>query len=416
MTEGIHNPTTAHRARVLLLPSVQEARSQVARIGPTPPALEWLANKASFRPVRLEKVRGKAANILKQELLAVGGDCVVSPQVADFDDTPRPIVLLATMRQYEHLVAKLQNQPLGLPQIGQELRVALDHYEQSQRPALQCPHGEISIGQRTLVMGIINMTPDSFAGDGLSGSAQAALQQAEEFAAVGADIIDIGGESTRPGTSTITAEEELQRVLPALRAVREAVGLPVSIDTSRAQVARQALAEGADIINDVYALRGEGMLAVAGEAAVPVVIMHMQGTPKDMQQNPTYEDLITEIYDFFAGRIEAATDAGIAEQQIIIDPGFGFGKAVNHNLEIVRRLREFRSLGRPILVGPSRKSTIGKVLDRPVDQRRWGTAATCAAAIINGADIIRVHDVAQMTEVARMTDAIVRGWGEDADS
>ncbi len=281
---------------------------------------------------------------------------------------------------------------------------------------LQCPHGEIPVGQRTLLMGIINMTPDSFAGDGLNGSVQAALGQAEEFVAGGADIIDIGGESTRPGSTAATAQEELDRVLPALEAIRVAVDVPISIDTNKAEVARQALDAGADIINDVYALRREAMLELAAASGVPVILMHMQGTPGDMQQNPTYEDVIGEICDFLAERIAAAVDAGISEQQIIIDPVFGFSKTVNHNLEIIRRLGEFRRLGRPILVGPSRKSTIGAVLNRPVHQRLWGTAAICAAAIINGADIIRVHDVAQMSEVARMTDAIVRGWNGDAGS
>ena len=283
-------------------------------------------------------------------------------------------------------------------------------------PPLQCPHGEIPIGQRTLVMGIINMTPDSFGGDGLSGSAQAALGQAEEFVAGGADIIDIGGESTRPGSAAATVQEELDRVLPALEAIRPAVDAPISIDTNKAEVAREALDAGADIINDVYALRREAMLELAAASGVPVILMHMQGTPGDMQQNPSYEDVVGEICDFLAERIAAAVDAGVPEEQIIIDPGFGFGKTVNHNLEIVRRLGEFRRLGRPILLGPSRKSTIGAVLNRPVHQRLWGTAATCAAAIINGADIIRVHDVAQMSEVARMTDAIVRGWNGDAGS
>ncbi len=283
-------------------------------------------------------------------------------------------------------------------------------------PPLQCPHGEIPIGQRTLVMGIINMTPDSFGGDGLSGSAQAALGQAEEFVAGGADIIDIGGESTRPGSAAATVQEELDRVLPALEAIRAAVDVPISIDTNKAEVAREALDAGADIINDVYALRREAILELAAASEVPVILMHMQGTPGDMQQNPSYEDVIDDICDFLAERIAAAVDAGVPEEQIIIDPGFGFGKTVNHNLEIVRRLGEFRRLGRPILVGPSRKSTIGAVLNRPVHQRLWGTAATCAAAIINGADIIRVHDVAQMSEVARMTDAIVRGWNGNAGS
>jgi len=398
---------------VLSLPSVEEARAEIARIGPSLPALGWLADKASVRAMRLEGVRGKAAAILKQELLAVGGDCVVSPQVANFDDSPRPVILLATIRQYEHLLPKLRRQPLGLAQIADQVHTVLEHYEQHQRPALRCPQGEIVVGQRTVVMGIINMTPDSFAGDGISGSDQAALQQAKDFAANGADIIDIGGESTRPGSEGVGVAEELERVLPALDAIRPVVNVPISIDTTKAEVARIAVAHGADIINDVYALRGEGMLGVAAEAGVPVVIMHMLGMPRTMQDNPTYDDLITEIYDFFVRRLDAAVTAGIAEQQIIIDPGFGFGKTVNHNLEIVRRLREFRSLGRPVLIGPSRKSTIGKVLGRPAPQRLWGTAATCAAAIMNGADIIRVHDVAQIAQVARMTDAIIQGWEEE---
>jgi len=398
---------------VLSLPSVEEARAEIARIGPSLPALGWLADKASVRAMRLEGVRGKAAAILKQELLAVGGDCVVSPQVANFDDSPRPVILLATIRQYEHLLPKLRRQPLGLAQIADQVHTVLEYYEQHQRPALRCPQGEIVVGQRTVVMGIINMTPDSFAGDGISGSDQAALQQAKDFAANGADIIDIGGESTRPGSEGVGVAEELERVLPALDAIRPVVNVPISIDTTKAEVARIAVAHGADIINDVYALRGEGMLGVAAEAGVPVVIMHMLGMPRTMQDNPTYDDLITEIYDFFVRRLDAAVTAGIAEQQIIIDPGFGFGKTVNHNLEIVRRLREFRSLGRPVLIGPSRKSTIGKVLGRPAPQRLWGTAATCATAIMNGADIIRVHDVAQMAQVARMTDAIIQGWEEE---
>jgi len=186
--------------------------------------------------------------------------------------------------------------------------------------------------------------------------------------------------------------------------------VPISVDSSVAQVAEQALEAGAEMINDVYAFRGEGMAELAAQAGVPVVIMHMQGTPGDMQDNPTYEDVITDVYDFLARRIEVAVAAGIKEQQIIVDPGFGFGKTVDHNLEILRRLGEFRRLGRPVLIGTSRKSTIGKVLDKPVAERLWGTAATCAVAIAKGANMIRVHDVSQMVQVARMTDAVMRGF------
>ncbi len=277
-------------------------------------------------------------------------------------------------------------------------------------PPVRLPSGQLCFTEGTLVMGIINMTPDSFAGDGLSTNVALAVQQAHDFVIGGADIIDIGGQSTRPGSEPISIAEELNRVIPAIEAVCAEVDLPISVDTSVVQVAEQALEAGAEMINDVYALRREGMVEFAAEAGVPVVLMHMQGTPQNMQENPYYEDVIADIYDFLAQRIEAAVAAGLAEQQIIIDPGFGFGKTVDHNLEILRRLGEFRSLGRPVLIGTSRKSTIGKVLDKPVEERLWGTAATCAVAIANGANIIRVHDVAQMAQVARMTDAIMRGY------
>jgi len=276
-------------------------------------------------------------------------------------------------------------------------------------PPVRLPSGELCFTEGTLVMGIINMTPHSFSGDGLATDVAAAIKQTHEFTLAGADIIDIGGQSTRPGSEQISVGEELDRVIPTIEAVCAEVDLPISVDTSVVEVAEQALDAGAEMINDVYALRREGMTEFAAEAGVPVVLMHMQGTPQNMQDNPHYEDVITDIYDFLARRIGAAVDAGLEEQQIIIDPGFGFGKTVDHNLEILRRLGEFRSLGRPVLIGTSRKSTIGKVLDKPVEERLWGTAATCAVAIANGANIIRVHDVSQMAQVARMTDAIMRG-------
>jgi len=397
-----------HRPRVLVLAAGEDARREIERIGPIPPAREWLARKAAFRSVRIEKVRGKAAALLKQEMLSVGGDCVISPRVAGFDDTPSPVILLGTLRQYDRLVEKLQLQPFGLPQIAEELSKALDRYD-NPPPPLRLRSRELSVAERTLVIGIVNMTPDSFSGDGLGMDPGSAAEQARRFAEAGADIIDVGGESTRPGSESVSADEEMRRVLPAVEAIRAVVDLPVSIDTTKAEVARAALDAGCELMNDTYGLRGPGVAEVAAEGGVPVVIMHMQGTPQKMQDHPSYDDLITEIYDFFAQRIEAAVAAGVAFEQIIVDPGFGFGKTVDHNLEMLRRLREFRSLGRPVLIGTSRKSTIGQVLDRPAEQRLWGTAATCAVAIANGANIIRVHDVDEMVQVARMTDAIVRG-------
>ena len=274
---------------------------------------------------------------------------------------------------------------------------------------LDCRSRKLEIGRRTLIMGILNVTPDSFSDGGLYASVESAVEHAERMVSEGADIIDVGGESTRPGAESVPAEDEIRRILPVIEKLTKITKIPISIDTYKSSVARRALEAGACIINDISALRGDPDMAyVAAEAGVSVALMHMKGTPKDMQVNPHYDDPINEITSFFRERIQAAVDAGISPDQIIIDPGIGFGKTAEHNLEIIRRLREFKSLGKPILIGTSRKSFIGKVLDLPVDDRLEGTAATVAVSICNGADIVRVHDVKEMLRVARMTDAIMR--------
>jgi len=262
-------------------------------------------------------------------------------------------------------------------------------------------------------MGVINVTPDSFSGDGLGPDVEAAVAQGERFAAQGVDILDIGGESTRPGAEPVPVEEEIARVVPVIEQLAKRVRVPLSIDTYHAATARAALEAGAHLVNDITGLRGDPkMAAVVAQFDVPVVIMHIQGTPRTMQQNPTYEDVIADIRRYWEEGIDLAVRAGINPEKIIVDPGIGFGKTVGHNLEILRRLRELTALGRPILVGTSRKSFIGKVLDLPVDQRLEGTAASVALAIANGADLVRVHDIPAMIRVARMADAIVRGWKE----
>ena len=258
-------------------------------------------------------------------------------------------------------------------------------------------------------MGILNVTPDSFSDGGLFFDAGIAVERAERMVAEGADIIDVGGESSRPGANSVPTEIEIDRVLPVIEELAKTLKTPVSIDTYKSSVARRALDVGASIVNDISALQGDpDMASVVAEAGVPVVLMHMKGTPKDMQLHPRYDSLIPEIISFLKTRVQAAVDAGISSDQIIIDPGIGFGKTITHNLEIIRRLQEFKSLEKPILIGTSRKSFIGKILDLPADDRLEGTAATVAVAIANGADIIRVHDVKEMARVACMTDAIVR--------
>ncbi len=263
-------------------------------------------------------------------------------------------------------------------------------------------------------MGVVNVTPDSFSGDGLGSDIDAAVEQALRFQAEGADIIDIGGESTRPssiytGAEPITVEAELQRVIPVIKALAPIVDIPISVDTYKAEVAKSALRAGAGMINDVWGFRREPHMAqIAAEADVPVVLMHNQ-------EHTRYSDLVPDVIGKLREIADAALSIGIKSENIILDPGMGFGKTPEHNLEILRRLGEFRELGAPILVGMSRKSTIGYVLDLPIEERMEGTAATIALSVAFGADIVRVHDVKEMVRVARMSDAVVRGWSQKSD-
>ncbi|MBM3473958.1 MAG: dihydropteroate synthase [Armatimonadetes bacterium] len=402
-----------HNARVMELGSAEEALAEIVGVGATAAASRWMADEATMRVVRLEAVSGRAASILKQEALALGAECAVARSVAAFDDTPRPVVLIATLRQHEALARKLAAQPFGLRALAEQVRQALAAYDRRDVTTLKVGRHGMPIGERTLIMGIINTTPDSFSGDGVSDDVEAALSQGKRFAEEGADLLDVGGQSTRPGSEEVSADEEKRRVLPVIERLSAEVDLPVSIDTDKAEVAGAALDAGAGLVNDVCGLQAEGMLELVAERRTPVCVMHMLGTPRTMQEAPTYEDVIADIYRFLAERVATCEAAGLTRQQVIIDPGIGFGKTVSHNLTILRRLREFRSLGCPIMVGVSRKSTIGKVLDLPPEERLEGTAAACACAILNGADIIRVHDVREMVRVARMTDAIMRGWPDE---
>jgi dihydropteroate synthase len=272
-------------------------------------------------------------------------------------------------------------------------------------PNLTVASGEPLVwGKRTYVMGIINVTPDSFSGDGLGANIPAIVDQALRFEEEGADFLDVGAESTRPGFQPVTAEEELRRLIPALEAIAARVDLPISVDTYKAQAAHRAVEAGAVIINDIWGLKADPELAqVAAEAGTPLIIMHNQETRQ-------YRDLLPDISASLKHSVGLALKAGVPRENIILDPGIGFGKTPDHNLEILKRLDEFKALGYPLLVGTSRKSTIGLVLGLPVDQRVEGTAATVALSIAGGADIVRAHDVKEMARVCRMSDAIIRGW------
>jgi dihydropteroate synthase len=279
-----------------------------------------------------------------------------------------------------------------------------------------CLKKDISLGdhtlplsERTCIMGVLNVTPDSFSDGGRYMSRDLAVEKALRMAESGADIIDIGGESSRPGARSVSAEEELERVMPVISALKGKVNVPLSIDTWKSEVARGALAEGVSMVNDITALSGDRDMArtVAGSGAA-IVLMHMKGRPSNMQDSPLYDDVMEEISLYLRGAIAAARKAGIDDDKIIVDPGIGFGKTLEHNLIILRNLERLKRLGKPVLVGTSRKSFLGVLTGRDAGQRIFGTAASVAAAIMNGADIIRVHDVDQMRDAARVVDAIIK--------
>lgn len=267
------------------------------------------------------------------------------------------------------------------------------------------------LNERTLIMGTLNVTPDSFSDGGLFFDLERALARGRQMAEEGADIIDIGGESTRPGAKPLDPEEELRRVIPLVRALSQEIDKPISVDTRKARVAERALAAGAEMINDISALRFDPrMVDVVREAKVPVVLMHMRGDPETMQLNTHYDDLLTEIYSFLEERIAFAEERGISPEKIIIDPGLGFGKSLEegHNLLILKHLQRFRKLGKPVLVGPSRKAFLGRILNLPPQERDEGTMAAVAISILNGANIVRVHEVHRMRRVVKVADAILR--------
>lgn len=271
-------------------------------------------------------------------------------------------------------------------------------------------------GDRTYLMGVLNVTPDSFSDGGDFYTPQKAVMQAQQLVASGADMLDIGGQSTRPTAEEVSLTDELRRVIPVIEALRRgtpstpALSTPISIDTTKAAVARAAVEAGANLVNDISgATFDSAMLSTVAELGVPIVLMHLRGTPKTMQQCTQYDDLMGEIYEFLARRIDAAIASGIPPSHIAIDPGIGFAKTAEQNLIILRTLAKLKPLGCPILVGTSRKSFIGHILNQPdPKQRVWGTAATCYAAIAGGADILRVHDVEPMRDVCRVADAILR--------
>jgi dihydropteroate synthase len=392
--------------RVLLISSMSDAEREMRRIGVSEGGVRAMAGKAETVVIKITGANVPTAHIVKQQMLSIGGDAAVARDVLTHGVEQTDILIFGTHVQLRELVQKLSYQPFDLPSMGQQIATLLDSLVPPPHIRLRARHHTLDLAQRVHVMGILNVTSDSFSDGGLYLHPTAALDHAMEMVEEGADIIDVGGQSSRPGSHPIPESEELKRVVPVIERIHEGWSGPISVDTYRARVAEEALKAGASVVNDITAMTAEPSIAeVAARFDAACVLMHMQGTPETMQHRPSYEDLMGEIAFFLRSAIERARAAGIGDDQIVIDPGLGFGKTTEHNLSILRHLPELGVLGRPILVGASRKAFIGKVLDLPLEDRVEGTLATAAYAVAQGARILRVHEVRSVLRTARIVEA-----------
>jgi dihydropteroate synthase len=390
-----------HNPRVIELSQLPRAIRNMADVDEVQAAAADRAAARARRALRLDAVGPDSADVLRQESQALG--------ILVLEGLPGPEgsaarILVADDETLKRLGAVLESR--GERSLGAAIRSALSAYPRTRFVVPYPDGGRLELGVRTAVMGVLNVTPDSFSDGGRHLSPREAVAAAARMAEEGADIVDVGGESTRPGADPVPEEEEGRRVLPVVAAIKRELGVRVSVDTMKAAVARRAIEAGADMINDVSAFSDPGMIPVVREGRVPVVVMHMRGSPRTMQLDTDYVDLLSSVVGFLRKTVERAVAAGISDDKILVDPGLGFGKSAAGNLRILRDLPTLRSVGRPILIGASRKSFIGAVLDLPVSERLEGSLAAAALAAWQGAHVIRAHDVAATVRVVRMVDAI----------
>ena len=394
--------------RVLSITTPDQAIRELERIGADPGGVGMMAGKTLTRCVHLPALQCRQANILKQELLSLGGDAAVARGTVACSITSTDVILIGTDKQLQLLCGKLMAQPFGLAALAAELETLLATIR---RPPETWTTSRRSLSlERPLIMGILNLTPDSFSDGGRFIDPQRAIEHALQMESAGADIIDIGGETTKPGAPPVPADEEAARIIPVMEHLSKALRCPISVDTWRSSVAESALSAGAEIINAISGFSFDPRMAdVVAAHDAAAVLMHTRGRPDEMQQDTEYCDLMTEVMGGLRDSVSRALAAGVKRERIAIDPGIGFGKDLSGNLEILRRLRELTALGLPVLVGTSRKSFIGKILARQdASERTFGTAATVALAVANGAQILRVHDVQEMRDVADLAHAIVQ--------
>jgi dihydropteroate synthase len=396
-----------YSVRLLAARSSAEAQRELAEINIDPFNIRNMAPKMVHRLLLLEGVNSRELGMLKQEMLSLGGDAALSANMPEGDNSCVAI-LMGSEKQLRRLCGILAEHPFGLPSLAAEIRRLLD---MDANPPARWEIGKraIDLSRRPCIMGVLNVTPDSFSDGNRFFSTEKAVERAIEMEEEGADIIDIGGESTRPFARPVDVEEETRRVIPVIEGLAGRLKIPVSIDTYKAAVAEKAVSAGAEIVNDISALMfDERMVEVVAATGAGLVLMHTRARPSVMQRETEYTSIISEIFRVLLKSVTRAESAAIDRKRIVIDPGLGFGKNVEGNLEILRRLAEFRSIGCPVMVGPSRKSFIGHILGRETGERLFGTAATLAIALANGASVFRVHDVKEMRDVLDVSMALCR--------
>ncbi|HVP76886.1 MAG TPA: dihydropteroate synthase [Thermodesulfobacteriota bacterium] len=391
--------------RCLHITNADEAIQHIKEVEGDPTGLKFTEERTLRFNLKMEGIDPGTAQILKQEMLSLGGEMTLDRRGLDCPVKQTDVLLMGTQKHFEKLTLKLRQYPT-LGNLGQSIKEALHNISRTQY-SIRCRKQKLILGKRTLLMGILNVTPDSFSDGGLFFDKEKAVSYGLGMVAEGADIIDVGGESTRPGSKPLDVEEELRRVIPVIESLAKEVDVPISIDTYKAAVAQRAIEVGAQIINDISGLHFDPSLAeIAAREDTPLVLMHIRGTPETMQKDVLYRSLFPEIVQFLKDSIRTAESAGLDPGQIIIDPGIGFGKTVEDNLLILKHLSEFRILGKPILLGTSRKSFIGKILNTSVENRLEGTLATIAIGVLNGAHIIRCHDIPQAKKAIAVADAV----------
>jgi dihydropteroate synthase len=391
--------------RCLHITNAREAIQEMGKVGVDPTGMKLMKGKTLHYNLKVEGIDPRTANLLKQEMLSLGGDAALDKRGLDCSTSTTDALLMGTEKQFQKLSTKLEEYP-HLKSIGQSLGEILRNLSRAHY-TLRCRKRTFGLGRQTLLMGVLNVTPDSFSDGGLFFDKEKAIAHGLKMVEEGADFIDIGGESTRPGSKPLELDEELRRVIPVIESLAKETDVPISIDTYKSTVARKAIEAGAQIINDISGLHLDPSLSeVAAKEDVPLVLMHIRGNPETMQKDVHYESLFSEIIQYLKDSIQRAESAGVDPEQIIVDPGIGFGKTVEDNLLILKNLKEFKVLGKPLLLGTSRKTFIGKILNAGVTERLEGTLASIVVGVLNGAHIIRCHDVLQTKKAIAIADAV----------